>query len=270
MFLHGTGCTRLQAGELHCAASRLDVRILSIDRPGMGGSSSAQGADVLEQAKWMAVLIRALLGRRQAFCLLGYSRGAAFALALSGIVPQHRLLGTGLVAPLAPWPVAPRYMDKWSRKTIAHVSAHPRLASTAARATIGLFARHASAQSWNAIKDLVNRRLPGADRDGAARRSFTATREREFWRRPQGVVEDILAMQDDWGFDWTRQVTGRRITVWYGTEDKVVPPPACRYLCRQLPNAELRQLPGADHEKVLCAYGSLILRELTGVPGSTL
>lgn len=46
VFIHGLACTKLQAGELHRPALKTNVRILAIDRPGVGNSSDARGASI--------------------------------------------------------------------------------------------------------------------------------------------------------------------------------------------------------------------------------
>lgn len=214
----------------------------------------------------MSLLVRSRLGTKQRYYILAYSRGAAFALALSGLVPQCQLFGVGLVAPVAPWPIASQYMDPQALSRISRVTAHPSVHWFATQATLGLLAQYASPQVWTSFMDLFeyfDARQPHQAASAPSRREYKLTKEREKWSRPNGIIQDVIDMQRDWGFDWTTEVTRKRIIVWYGSKDNTVPRQPCQYLCERLPNAELRKLTGAQHRAVLRSFATSILSQLT-------
>jgi len=104
-YFHGANGCRLDASFLHASALELDIRLVSVDRAGIGRSSPhpatfpssgllrAFSSDILELADHLKL---------EQFSVLGTSTGGAFALACARFLPSPRLRSVGAVAPVAP------------------------------------------------------------------------------------------------------------------------------------------------------------------------
>jgi pimeloyl-ACP methyl ester carboxylesterase len=96
---HGGGTTRLEAALLAEAATKLGVRLIGLDLPGIGRSQVRQGYRLLDWPDDVVQVADALgIGR---FAVEGVSAGAPFALACAYKIP-HRLLACGLISGMVP------------------------------------------------------------------------------------------------------------------------------------------------------------------------
>jgi pimeloyl-ACP methyl ester carboxylesterase len=93
---HGNGSSRLEVLAVQSAAELLGVRLMSLDRPGIGGSDERRGYrlldwpdDVVEVADQLGI---------ERFAVEGFSGGAPFALVCAYKIP-HRLTACGLISP---------------------------------------------------------------------------------------------------------------------------------------------------------------------------
>lgn len=93
---HGNGSSCLEVLTVQEAAERLGVRLICLDRPGIGGSDERPGyrlldwpVDVVEVADQLGIAC---------FAALGFSGGAPFALACAYTI-SHRLTVCGLISP---------------------------------------------------------------------------------------------------------------------------------------------------------------------------
>src|SRR5438034_5687946 len=93
---HGNGSSRLEVLTVQAVAEQLGVRLMSLDRPGIGGSDPKPGYRLLD---WPddVVEVADQLGIEQ-FAVEGLSGGAPFALACAYKIP-HRLTGCSLISP---------------------------------------------------------------------------------------------------------------------------------------------------------------------------
>ena len=93
---HGNGSSRLEVLAVQAETEHLGVRLICLDRPGIGGSDERPGYrlldwpdDVVEVADWMGI---------ERFAVEGFSGGAPFAIACAYKIP-HRLTACGLISP---------------------------------------------------------------------------------------------------------------------------------------------------------------------------
>ena len=93
---HGNGSSRLEVLTVQSVAEQLGVRLVSLDRPGIGGSDPKAGYQLLD---WPADVgeVADQLGIER-FAVEGLSGGAPFALACAYAIP-HRLTGCALISP---------------------------------------------------------------------------------------------------------------------------------------------------------------------------
>jgi pimeloyl-ACP methyl ester carboxylesterase len=113
IFIHGSGDNRLSAGFFHSAASDLSLRIISVDRPGYGLSSTRMGgkAGVLDFAQDVAHLTSSL--KIEQYALIGVSGGGPFTLACAHVLPADQLKSVTMLVAAGPWKSTVMRHAKW-------------------------------------------------------------------------------------------------------------------------------------------------------------
>ncbi|KAK9896338.1 alpha/beta-hydrolase [Cystobasidium minutum MCA 4210] len=120
IYCHGVPGSRFEVAHLHEHALTKGVRILAIDRPGIGNSSPSPQRTILDFAKDTKFLLNHLQIPR--FHVLVYSGGSPYAYGLAYACHSrqqgntddtdgHKVLSVNVVAGLAPWPVAVQSLD---------------------------------------------------------------------------------------------------------------------------------------------------------------
>ncbi len=96
---HGRGVSRLEVLQVATSASTLGVRLIGLDRPGIGRSDPKAGHRILD---WPddVVEVADQLGIEQ-FAVEGVSAGSAYAMACAYKIP-HRLTACGLISSVNP------------------------------------------------------------------------------------------------------------------------------------------------------------------------
>lgn len=161
IYCHGVPSCRLEAASLHDPSVKSKVRIIAIDRSGIGLSSPLSKRTILDFADDVRVLLGHLRIKR--VYALGYSGGAPYAfglaLALSRQLPQHSqhgcqtedesgkevtVLGIGIIAGLAPWHIAVKTLTIPQRIMANIVYWTPGIASLILEYNVARIARQSS------------------------------------------------------------------------------------------------------------------------------
>jgi pimeloyl-ACP methyl ester carboxylesterase len=102
-FFHGAGSTRLTRHPDDSIIQELGVRLITVNRPGIGLSDASPGRRLLDWPSDVSQLADALGVNR--FTVLGWSAGGPFALACAYRLPS-RVQAVGVMSGLAPlhWP----------------------------------------------------------------------------------------------------------------------------------------------------------------------
>src|SRR4051794_30230943 len=101
LFHPGSPCTRVMGREGHEAALRLGVRLVSVSRPGYGGSTLPAGAPSLRATGQDTAALADHLGLDH-YAVLGSSGGGPFAVA-TALAEPGRVRAVGLAAGTGPW-----------------------------------------------------------------------------------------------------------------------------------------------------------------------
>jgi pimeloyl-ACP methyl ester carboxylesterase len=232
---HGTPNVGSPPAPLFPAAAEHDMRWVSYDRPGYGGSSPNPGRDIASAVADVAAIADALgIGR---FAAVGHSGGGPHALACGALLPERVI---AVVSVSAPAPLDAEGLDwfaGWSRSGVAE-----QRAAMAGRAALEAY-------------------LPTAEFDP---RTFTAGDQAALegtwsWlakvagqaieEGDEGMVEDLLAGAQPWGF--TPADITVPVLILHGENDRMVPSAHGEWLAAHCPAAELRLAPGAGHITVL-------------------
>ncbi len=245
LHFHGSPSCRLDAmaAEFDAVAERLGVRLLAIDRPGIGLSDPKLGRTILD---WPADVLAFADGLGLSrFSALGISGGSPYAAACAVRIP-HRLRSVGIVSGIAPGDVdeAREGMGAQTKQMLFLARWFPwilrrslrTMAAMAATQPTSFFARFGEP-------------LPEVDRlavGSAARRTHCIGVIREAFRRgEEGGLLDLRLASRSWGFQLSQVPIV--VNLWFGGQDVNAPPAAGRYLAAALPRSEARFYPDEGH-----------------------
>ena len=254
LYFHGTLSSRLEAAALHVTSERLGLRLVAVDRPGVGGSTPNRSPSIAGFIEDIRQLLDTL-GLEHAG-LLGISSGGAYAAAVASHLPE-RITRLALVSSMCPpgagWRESPtlRLLGWLARFTLLHLWLGAALmAFLVRRQGARLFregARSPSEQRAMALPhhpDILHRAWVEGTRRGAKH----VARDAQLVLRPWGVA---LASPDC------------PIDIWHGLDDPTVPPSAARWYAATFPHATLHVLAGEGHSLMVCRQEE-VLAEFVG------
>ena len=259
VFCHGFPGSRLEGALVDGAARELGVRVICPDRPGHGLSDFKRRRRIAHWPADLASLADALGLER--FAVLGISAGGPYA-AACGALLAPRVRAVGIVSGTAPagGPAA------GGSSTLRTPSALGRQLPTLRRFFLGRackkIARDAVAFLGNATAA-----APPADRavfaDPALRNIFADDLREAFRQGARGPAWDARAADRRWGF----RLEEIRVPVWlwYGNEDRTVPPATGRYLADHIPGSRTHFFQSDAHISALVNHVDEILRAVVGL-----
>jgi pimeloyl-ACP methyl ester carboxylesterase len=259
-FFHGTPGSHFDwelFGDGHIA-EQLGIRLIAVDRPGMGNSTFQSGRRFLDWPKDVAALADTLQVER--FSVLGYSSGGAYALACALTIPE-RLKRAGVVSGDGPYnlpgltngidPVALNYLYL-SRRTPWLYRQILQIAKWLGRYTPSLFLAIFRAQ------------LPPVDRTIFAQphiqKALLDTLQESMRFGPRGAQWDTAIMVKPW--DFRPEDIAYPVHLWYGESDHSTSPAMGRYLAEAIPNSIAQFYPDEGHLSLLARHTQEILSKL--------
>lgn len=243
VLLHGWPGSRLQRTPDIALLREMDVRLITMDRPGIGGSEPQPGRSLLD---WPPVLheVADRLGL-ESFHLVGVSAGAPYALACAHEMPG-RLRSVSILGGLAPQAVMKHHAPIYQKARFFYTLT--RHQPWAARMIAGIIGKYLETAA-SPLPAFVIRRLPQSDQDalGDSRFSRMLLRDfrRAFHRGIDGPMEDARVLAADWGFNVAD--ISMEVHLWHGLADTIVPPEMGRYIAGELPNCRARWIDGLGH-----------------------
>ena len=239
--LHGNpGCRVLVWDQ--AAAARAVVRLITVDRPGIGLSSPKPGRTVADWSDDVAELADAVGIER--FAVLGYSVGGAYASACAERLGE-RVESMALVGSVAPLDHPGAFAELGRPLEWRLARGRPAIARSLVRAQ-ALLARLPPVL----LRRLAATRLPSADRavlaadPGIVERGAAMAAE-AVRQGADGLVEDLRVVMRPWGVDLGAIAVPT--TVWQGDRDGSIPVAWAELLARSIPDARLRVRPGEGH-----------------------
>lgn len=245
VWMHGTPGARRQIPlEARALAAEIGVRIIGIDRPGIGSSSPYLYDDVLEWTEDLTLLLDAL--GVDTFRLVGLSGGGPYVLASAAAMPD-RVLAVAVLGGVAP--------------TRGPDSAPGGLMQLAVRCApalgpLRLPVSFAMTQGIRVVRPLAGRVLdlyaavqPVGDRNLLARPEFRAMFIDDLLNgsrtQMSAALTDLVLFTRDWGF----ALSDVRVPVrwWHGDADHIVPFAHGQHCVDRLPDATLTVIDGESH-----------------------
>ena len=236
IFHHGwPGCRLLPPGFAEAAAAR-ELRLVSFDRAGYGGSSRAQGRSVGDVAGDTAAIADAL--GIAGFAVWGVSGGGPHALACGALLPE-RVTAVAVVAGLAPFD-SPGLdfcagMGDASREEFALARAGGRPYESFVRAAVaGMLAtpRGRVADGFDSLLSTSDLALVMSEPIGDY---LEASKWEALGGGPNGWLDDGLASVAPWGFELS--AIEAPVLLLQGGQDLMVPAAHAEAMARELPRA---------------------------------
>jgi pimeloyl-ACP methyl ester carboxylesterase len=256
LYFHGTPGSRIEASLIADEALACGVRLVSIDRPGIGLSSRQPGQRVLDWPADATSVAAALGYGESAFGVIGVSGGAPYALACVCRIPE-RLTHVAIVSGHSPM-AEPNSGRGNQDAFIEFLLRRPRFGRLAIATII---------RRLHKRPDKVMARVAGeaaaSDRqlllgDPISRQAFHANLLAATRGGADEVMRAIRLLGTSWGFRLA-ELPPAPISIWQGGCDPIAPPAAGRYFHRQLAGSELYFDTAAGHATMLKWHAREIL-----------
>ena len=245
VWMHGTpGARRQIPMEARAYAERHGLRLIGLDRPGIGSSTSHLYPDILDWTRDLELVLETLA--IDTVRMIGLSGGGPYALAAGAAMPD-RVHGVGVLGGVAPT----RGVDA---ATGGAVQLAVQLAPVLSVARVPLSV--ALTQTIRIARPLAGPALdlyaavqPAGDKNLLSRPEFKAMFLDDLLNgsrfQTSAPVNDLLLFTRDWGF------TAADVTVpvrwWHGDDDHIVPFRHGQHLVDRLPDATLTTIDGESH-----------------------
>jgi len=245
IWMHGTPGARRQIPlEVRAYADRRGVRVIGIDRPGIGSSTPHLYPDILDWTHDLELFLETLA--IDTVRLIGLSGGAPYALAAGAAMPE-RVHGVGILGGVAPT----RGPDA-AEGGIIQLAVHLAPALTLARVPLGV----ALTQAIRVVRPLAGPALdlyaslqPPGDKHLLSRPEFKAMFLDDLLNgsrfQTSAPLADLILFTRAWGFE----AADVRVPVrwWHGDADHIVPFRHGQHLVDRLPDATMSVIDGESH-----------------------
>ncbi len=256
---HGNGSSRLEVLTVQSVAERLGVRLMSLDRPGIGGSDPKPGYrlfdwpdDVVEVAEGLGI---------ERFAVEGLSGGGPFALACAYKIP-HRLTTCGLISP-ATGPFLQQAGSFALRSEVWMLVHLPWLVRALFRLSMHLSGSDEASLEKKLVR--AGARLGAADQQLLAipeiRKAFAQATAESFRQAADASTKDGLVYSRPWGFQ-VEAIRFEKLFLWQGEQDTIMPAAAAHLLAQALPHCTTTFYPDEGHLSTFVNHAQEIWKAL--------
>ena len=243
---HGGPSSRLEAALFAEAARRHRLRLVCVDRPGIGKSSPQDSRSYSGWADDLTTIADAL-GHHQ-FGVTGWSEGGPWALAATAYIDPGRLRHVTSIAGGS----YGAFGDNWAADRLSKADAlggllalHFEPGFRLMYAAIGITAEHFRATYFKELLKAVN----DYDREVLRRPGFEAafceTSAECFAQGSEGLIRDSELLYRHWAFDVSK--IERRVHMWQGMSDTLVAPFINKTIAERMPRAVWHPVEDAGH-----------------------
>lgn len=256
LFVHGFTASRLTRHPDDALTASLGVRLITLDRPGCGGSEHAPDRALLDFPGDVRELAAQLGVDR--LPVLGHSAGGPYALACALRLPEL-VRRAGVACGFAPMdrPGATEGMKPDMARAIPLLRRAPWLA----RPLMSSLPRQYRRDPARAFERQFGAGLPDCDRRMLERPELRASLLDAAVESVRGGAAGLarelrIAFAEPWGFE----PADVRVPVhlWYGEDDAIAPPQMGRWLAARMPNARLTVYPGEGHMAYISHWSEML------------
>jgi pimeloyl-ACP methyl ester carboxylesterase len=244
-WLHGTpGARRQIPVEARVYAEQAGIRLVGVDRPGIGSSTNHQYGTVADFAHDLRNIADVLGIDKMA--VVGLSGGGPYTLGCAAIMPD-RVLGVGVLGGVAPT-IGPDAIAGGLMKLGSAVAPAIPFVGLPLRLAAVTFVRLLRPVAPAAL-EIYARISPEGDRRMLGRPEFKAMFLDDLLnggrKQLSAPFADIVVFARDWGF----RLDEVKVPVhwWHGDADHIIPYAHGQHVVSRLPDAQLYTLPGESH-----------------------
>ncbi len=254
---HGIPGSRCGAGVIASQASRHGVRVIGVDRPGIGLSTFQRNRTFLDWPADVKELADGLGFDR--FGVVGNSGGSAYVAACANLIPE-RLNFAGIISGMGPVDV-PAWQEelKLPRSHRILIAMARRAPGLACRIAAPLLVREFDPERKGALERMKNMMAPAdgvlLDQPKVARAVLHDAAE-AIKQGSIGVTWDIMLYTRPWGF--RLQDIKTFVHVWHGEADITVPPLFGRAIAAALPRCAATFWAGEGHLMAVSRAGQIM------------
>ncbi len=248
LYFHGFQGSRLETVPgLEATLARLNIRLISPDRPGIGLSTPSTERTVVGWAADVRELTEHLLGPGVPFSIFGFSAGATYALAcgqLPGLRAVALVSGMGMPSLISHW-------IQYSKRTW-RILLSAKLASIRSKAFLDVEQEQHDLvmNHWGTYFDDVKAGLAPDDRrllsTPEAEELFQRNRREGYSQSPGCLLQEVQALYSEPEVD-VDKLSACTVLITHGTDDPVVPVAVARDLQEHIPGSRLTELEGRGH-----------------------
>lgn len=245
-WLHGTpGARRQIPMEARVYAEKRQIRLIGIDRPGIGSSTSHQYDTVFAFADDMRTIADTLgIDKME---VIGLSGGGPYTLACAAAMPD-RVVAAGVIGGVAPTTGSDAIAGGLMGSVGLRVAPLLQVAGGPIGMVASVLIRLIRPVGSPAV-DMYGRVSPEADRQLLARPEIKAMFLDDLLngsrKQMAAPFADVVVFARDWGF----RLDEVKVPVrwWHGDHDHIVPFEHGQHVVAKLPDVELYHLPGESH-----------------------
>jgi pimeloyl-ACP methyl ester carboxylesterase len=261
-YFHGSPGSRLEATLFMSEETlqSLDVRLIALDRPGMGLSDFQPNRRLLDFSKEILAIADHLSFER--FSILAYSLGGPYGFVCGFAIPK-RLHKVGIVsgATLFTEPELMKNINQGTRKFLTLPREKPAIARLFLWMMLGVMPRIAPNKFVAQAASL----LPEADStllaaDPALQKGFLKTVREGMRQGTRGAFHESLLSVTD--YEFRLQDIYTPVMLWHGETDKNVPVEMARFAAAAIPKCEAKFYPNEGHLSLFIKHAPEILRAL--------
>ena len=248
---HGLNSSRLEVNIAHEQMAKAGIRIIGVDRPGMGLSTFQEDRKILDFVDDIVVLADSL--DIEKFLVMGVSAGTPYTLACIYKVP-HRVISCGLISAVAPvFTFGIESMSKKSRMFILLAQKVPWLVKYVFWFLHGCLSQ--DDEKKDQFLESIMFALDAVDKNlidtVSAKRALIETFRESYRPGSKGVACDgILAFAKPWGFT-LEEIDFSPIYLWHGEKDTGIPLIMLESMKKKLVGSTLKTYPNEGHLSII-------------------
>ena len=227
--------------------AKLNIRLISPDRPGIGLSTPARDRTLVGWAADVRQLTDRVLGPEQPFSIFGFSAGATYALAC-GQIPGLRAIA--LVGSLG----LPHLIANWRRfsQETWHILLSAKLANFHSATFLRIERKHRDRlfNHWESYFEDVKHGLSADDQrllsQPEVEESFRQNRRESYAQGPGYLLQEVQALYSDPHINLAH-LAACTVLITHGIDDMVVPVEVARDLHTRIPGSGFQELPRRGH-----------------------
>lgn len=253
-FFHGFGSTRLMRHPDESIPASLGVRIISVDRPGIGLSDPRPGRRLLDWPKDVLALAHALEVRR--FAVLGWSGGGPYALACAHALPDQ-VTAAGVISGPAPllYHRASEYLTR-RRRGVARVAWRAPWILRVAIWRWGRPQRRDPVLAFDAAVEGMVASDQALMADPRVREIMIENATEVFRQGGRGMYDEGLVLAGPWGFGPAD--IAAPVYLWHGDLDDTVPTEMAHHLARTIPDCHATFYPDEGHHLLYHRWSEIL------------